>query len=684
MNKLFSSFVLVSFLAGILFFAVKVQTVKADGTIYIRPDGSIEGTAQILTTDNVTYFFVADINYTGIVVEKDNIVLDGAEHILKGNGSNSGTGIYLGESSNVTVRNVQVTAFDSGIYLSGCKNCNISGNNVTSNGNGISFVAYAGSANNDISSNNIVGNNVGLSVGCCGTVSDYARIYHNNFIQNAAQVYVSYGTGPQVWDYGYPSGGNFWSDYKGVDLQSGQFQNMSGSDGIGDSPYDILFLWQHMGESLIVVGQDGYPLTIPFGRNAPFAYPTARFTYGATGPVAGQQVSFNASTSTCINGTIIRYDWDFGDGENGSGQTVSHVYSTFGNYCAVLTAISSTFIPDTENQSIYVRQNPTSNFSFSPIPSVGYPVTFDASASEPRGGSITGYIWDFGDGNATSTDKPTIGHAFTFQNTFNVTLTVLDSENLSSSFSDSVFVVMPTVLSIHTSSTTSIVGYAVNVNGLLTAFYGVPLSDKTVILSYTFPGATSWFPITSDTTNSLGEYHATWIPTATGDFTVKAECGGNLTHLGANGTVSLSMLPYSNEWVFSVESNSTISDLSFDPAGSKLTFSVSGEEHTVGNAKVTFAKGFANGAQDVKVYLDGTPATFSIASAGDSWTITSTYTHSTHLFEVDLTPQASNNTPAWWFWAIVAAAASIVIVVATLLVVLGVKRSKRKEPDKQA
>jgi parallel beta-helix repeat protein len=650
-NKLFFGVVLVSLLAGVLFFAVGIQSVKADGAIYIRADGSVEGTTSIQTVDNVTYFFVADVNGS-IVVERDNIVLDGAGRTLQGNGT--GTGIDLSNRNNVTIQNVQITVFDTGISLYGCSDCIVAGNNITANNDGINE-----------------------------NFSQYNLIFHNNFINNTQQAEFETGVQLNVFDDGYPSGGNYWSDYNGTDLRSGPYQNESGSDGIGDSQYIFgegkppVWGWW-------IVVQDNYPLTIPYGSNLPFAIPAANFTNSSTEPVSGEATVFNASTSTCINGSIRRYNWDFGDGEIGAGQIVSHVYSAYGNYSVSLTTVSSTFISDTKNQSIYVREAPIANFSFSSTPAVGYPITFDASASEPRGGSITGYVWDFGDGNTTSTDKPTMNHTFAFQNAFNVTLTVLDSENLNSSFSNSFLVIMPTFLSIHTSSSSNVVGYAVNVNGILNDFYGVPLENKTVILSYIFPGAASWLQITSANTNSLGEYHATWIPTATGDFTLKAECGGNATHLGANGMVSLSTLSYMSEDVFSVESNSTIAAMSINPAGSKLTFSVSGEEHTLGYVKVTLAKGFAKSNEDVKVYLDGTPTTFSVASTDDSWAITSTYTHSTHSFEVDLTPEASENIPAWGFWTIVAAAASVTIVVAIALVVLGIRRSKRKEPGKQA
>jgi hypothetical protein len=41
------------------------------------------------------------------------------------------------------------------------------------------------------------------------------------------------------WDIGYPSGGNYWNNYTGADLYKGLYQNVNGSDGIGDTPYTI-------------------------------------------------------------------------------------------------------------------------------------------------------------------------------------------------------------------------------------------------------------------------------------------------------------------------------------------------------------------------------------------------------------------------------------------------------------
>ncbi len=110
----------------------------------------------------------------------------------------------------------------------------------------LAAIALNGS-NNAIYANNIVGNAVGI----WARLSANNMIYHNNFINNSCQVLSLNST--NMWDNGYPSGGNYWSDYHGVDLFSGPHQNISGSDGIGDTPYVI-----------DAVNRDRYPLMQPY------------------------------------------------------------------------------------------------------------------------------------------------------------------------------------------------------------------------------------------------------------------------------------------------------------------------------------------------------------------------------------------------------------------------------------
>ena len=70
-------------LTSMLTLAFNVQPVKASGTIYIRADGSVDPqTTPILNVRNVYYTFTADI-HDSIVVERDNIVIDGAGYTVQ-------------------------------------------------------------------------------------------------------------------------------------------------------------------------------------------------------------------------------------------------------------------------------------------------------------------------------------------------------------------------------------------------------------------------------------------------------------------------------------------------------------------------------------------------------------------------------------------------------------------------
>jgi len=77
---------------------------------------------------------------------------------------------------------------------------------------------------------------------------------------------------------------------------------------------------------------------------------------------------------------------------------------------------------------------PTASFTCTPAePKMGEEAVFDASGSSANGGTITEYLWDFGDGNINSTVDPLVMHGFDSTGTYNVTLTVTDSEGLSDS-----------------------------------------------------------------------------------------------------------------------------------------------------------------------------------------------------------------------------------------------------------
>jgi parallel beta-helix repeat protein len=78
------------------------------------------------------------------------------------------------------------------------------------------------------------------------------KIFHNNIINSGWPVRIQ-ALSADVWDDGYPDGGNYWSNYTGVDEKSGPDQDQPGSDGIVDTAY-----------VMDVSNRDRYPLMKPF------------------------------------------------------------------------------------------------------------------------------------------------------------------------------------------------------------------------------------------------------------------------------------------------------------------------------------------------------------------------------------------------------------------------------------
>lgn len=177
--------------------------------------------------------------------------------------SHQTSGIHMGYSNNNTLSSNNLMSNWGGIYLGTSDSNIIDANNVWNNVLGILLGApepLEGSCNNSITNNSVYNNDYGVymfresdsnSVINNSIVSngngvyiyyekpDNNRIYHNSFIDNTQQAHDDRNT--NQWDDGYPSGGNYWSDYVGVDAFSGPNQDIPGSDSIGDTPYVIDF-----------------------------------------------------------------------------------------------------------------------------------------------------------------------------------------------------------------------------------------------------------------------------------------------------------------------------------------------------------------------------------------------------------------------------------------------------------
>src|SRR3989442_3536951 len=130
--------------------------------------------------------------------------------------------------------------------------------------------------------------------------------------------------------------------------------------------------------------------------------PTAAFVVSPLSPDAGAIVSFDASSSSDADGTIVSFEWDFGDQSTGSGVTVTHVYGAEGSYLVSLVVTDSDGVPGTASRSLPVgltNQPPVASFTATPARVLPVDVVrFDASASSDAEGPIVSYAWDFGDG----------------------------------------------------------------------------------------------------------------------------------------------------------------------------------------------------------------------------------------------------------------------------------------------
>jgi len=230
-------------------------------------------------------------------------------------------------------------------------------------------------------------------------------------------------------------------------------------------------------------------------------------TANAGGPYSGkvgQSITFDGSKSTDSDGTIKDYLWDFGDGSSGSGISTSHIFQAAGTYTIKLTVVdnkglSSTVVTttaqvtttDTTTDATTTTATTTTTTTTTtevtnkpPVANAGGPysanagdsITFDGSASSDPDGTITEYLWDFGDGGTGKEIKP--AHTYSSAGNYTVKLVVKDDKGLTSPESTASVTINQVVVqqqypvnnSIITNST-SMIGYTeVTVDQLVSIF----------------------------------------------------------------------------------------------------------------------------------------------------------------------------------------------------------------------
>jgi parallel beta-helix repeat protein len=344
MRRIVSSLIMAMLFLSLFAFTLTIQTVRAQSeTIIINSNGSITpSNANITTSDNVTYTFTGS-NYLPIIVNRSNIIINGMGHTLQ---ASNGTGFSLTGVSNVTIKNTTITNSYYGIYLNSSSSNVLSGNNLTANsyygiylksssgnvlsgnsitanpngitldyssGNvlsglekssrqrgvwGISLTYSSGNvlSNNtvtanihggiqlDNSSGNVLSDNNIRINDIYGIILDSSSgnmIFHNDFLSNRQQAIVSNST--STWDDGYPSGGNYWSDYRTAYPNATEVD----SSGIWNSSYVI--------DSNNI---DRYPLMAPFDTFSVGTWNGTAYSVDTASNSTITNLSFNATLRT--------------------------------------------------------------------------------------------------------------------------------------------------------------------------------------------------------------------------------------------------------------------------------------------------------------------------------------------------------------------------------------------------
>jgi len=265
---------------GIVFIGSQDGKVYAFGNVIRVPQdyGTIQEAINA-ATPGATIWIAPGIYNEAIVINKTITLIGkiGSEPTFNG----GGTGIAItivSSGSGSTVAGFVITSWDKGLLVQGASNCKIydnimsvlTQNGVTLQGSTCSgnavycnifekdavAINVTSSASGNVIRNNIISlSGVGLQLESSGNQvyanvimenvfalsllgSNNNVIFHNNFVNNNNPLSITMSTG-NVWDEGYPSGGNYWACHVSIDSFGGPQQNAQGADGIVDVPFTV-------------------------------------------------------------------------------------------------------------------------------------------------------------------------------------------------------------------------------------------------------------------------------------------------------------------------------------------------------------------------------------------------------------------------------------------------------------
>jgi parallel beta-helix repeat protein len=353
---------------------VSELTTRNSTTGHTYDAGIFTQSAHCRINDTISYD-----NYVGICVYsgaefneiRNNVIMNSAYMGIYGsschntsfvnNTIQNGTmvGMNVGMNDGLIASNIVRDNAYNGISCSGSRNI-IEKNSVIANLDDGIAVLGAASTKTIIRYNTVTGQ-LGTGIHLRLSSNDTA-VYHNKVYANGQN--AGYSTAFGWWNTSYPTGGNFWGDYTGIDVMHGPNQDIPGSDGIGDTPYNIT-------GTGAPAQQDRYPLMIyrevrgPIRIDSDADFDTAHGVNGGNGtesnPWRIEKYEINATGSGC--GIFVGNTTDHFVIENcyvhhaTTSPTIYHARTGIYLYNATNGMVYGNNVSSNMGNGIYVRNN---------------------------------------------------------------------------------------------------------------------------------------------------------------------------------------------------------------------------------------------------------------------------------------------------------------------------------------
>ncbi len=126
---------------------------------------------------------------------------------------------------------------------------------------------------------------------------------------------------------------------------------------------------------------------------------------------------------TDLSTNATTYEWNFGDNSTATGQNPLHTYNFLGSMSVSLKVTAANGCTDSITKSSYIKIK-APKATIASLPDSGcipFSKTFNVSVNTTD--PVTGYFWDFGDGNTSTDPSPT--NTYVAENTYDVTVSII-------------------------------------------------------------------------------------------------------------------------------------------------------------------------------------------------------------------------------------------------------------------